>query len=415
MSDVSLQNERVPPKNRPRCLEHVAIVGPFQPAAIARMMPEEAASQLAGLKGFAGIPVQWLTGALVGAGIRTTLIGGVRGVESKLIESERLNVSIYKGSGGWPFLLNGRARERREILETLRKARPEIAHAMWTLEGGRAVGDWKGPKLLTVQDAAWEYVRLGWTPNAISTTYGIRWLLNTRETLARYKTVIAVSPYVEAYLRITPRFRGEIRVIPNAILEFPADQVLSEAFPRTDTITFACYGDPGPLKNIKSAIKAFRLLKQRLSGIRLLVFGKWDKDKQAYADDKDVIFMGGLSHREFLRYLAEEIDVWVHPSRIETQGIAFLEAILAGVPVVAGRESGAVPWALDYGRSGLLVDVENPPELADAMHFLASNRKKAMEMVERGRIFIQQNFSSERILELHLEYYRDILNQPSHE
>ncbi len=386
----------------------IVLAGPFQPQAIAELLPAEAAAQLDGLYNFAGIPIVLLTQAYVARSIQTTLIGGVRGAEPRFIKGKPLSVVIYRSSGGWPFVLNGRRSERAEILRHLGALRPRIVHAHWTLEAGRAVADWTGPKVLTVQDAAWEYMRLGWTPRPISTVYGLRWLANTSATLKRFRHVIAISPYTETYLRLTAKFRGEIRVIPNIIPPLPVDIHIREGFPKSGVVTFACYGDPGPLKNIATAIKAFRILSQSMSDLRLLVFGPgWDKLKDELSGD-GIEFRGGLPHGQFLRTLAMEVDFWVHPSRIETQGIVFCEAIQAGCPVVAGHRSGAVPWVLDYGRAGLLVDVENPDALAEGMRFLVLDRKGAVEQMEYGRHFIRENFNAERIVDLHLKYYEDI-------
>jgi glycosyltransferase involved in cell wall biosynthesis len=391
-------------------LESVTLAGPFQPEAISRLLPPEKAAQMAGLRGFNGVPVNLLAAALCSRGIKTTVIGGIRGAESRAIHSDPLSVVVYKGSGGWPFVLNGRLRERREILARLRELDPPIVHAHWTFEAGRAVADWKGPKLLTVQDAAWEYARLGMTPTPISVAYGTRLLANTSATLSRFRHIIAISPYTEAYLRLVPRFRGEIRVIPNIVPELPPDLSPSDRFPRSGRVTFACYGNPGPLKNIPAAIRAFRLLAKRVPDARLLVFGSgWERLQAETPAREGIEFRGGIPHAQFLRALVDEVDIWVHPARIETQGLVLCEALQAGCAVVAGRNSGAVSWTLDYGRAGLLVDVEDANELAEGMRTLIDRREHALQMVSRGRQFIRDNFAAERIVDLHLDFYRDIL------
>ncbi len=388
----------------------VTLAGPFQPEAIAKLLPPEKAAQMAGLRGFNGVPVNLLASALCSRGIKTTVIGGIRGAESRVIQSDPLSVVVYKGSGGWPFLLTGRLRERRAILDRLRELDPPIVHAHWTFEAGRAVADWKGPKLLTVHDAAWEYARLGMTPNPISVAYGTRLLANTSATLSRFRHIIAVSPYTEAYLRLVPRFRGEIRVIPNIVPELPPDLTPSEQFPKSGRVTFACYGNPGPLKNIPVAIQAFRLLARSIPDARLLVFGGgWERLKAETPEREGIEFRGGVPHAQFLRSLVDEVDIWVHPGRIEQHSLVLCEALQAGCAVVAGRNSGGVSWTLDYGRAGLLVDVEDPDELAEGMRTLIDRRAHALQMISRGRQFIRDNFSAERIVDLHLEFYRDIL------
>jgi len=121
-----------------------------------------------------------------------------------------------------------------------------------------------------------------------------------------------------------------------------------------------------------------------------------------------VEFRGAKPHLMFLKELGSEIDIWVHPSRTEAHPISICEAIQAGCPVIAGRSSGAVPWTLDDGRAGILVDIEDPAEIAQAMLGLVRNRELALELVSYGRAMILSKWNPNRIVEMHLEYYRDI-------
>ena len=77
--------------------------------------------------------------------------------------------------------------------------------------------------------------------------------------------------------------------------------------------------------------------------------------------------------------------------------------------MIAGRSSGGVPWTLDYGRAGILVDVENPAEIAEAMLGIVHNRERALELVTYGRRMILEKWSPDRIVEMHLEYYKEIV------
>ena len=113
----------------------------------------------------------------------------------------------------------------------------------------------------------------------------------------------------------------------------------------------------------------------------------------------------------FLRSLASEIDIWVHPSRIEAHRITICEAIQAGCPVIAGAQAAAVPWTLDYGKAGMLVDIERPEKVAEAMLALVRDRQRALALVSYGRRMILDRFSPDHVLDLHLQYYRDVISQ----
>jgi glycosyltransferase involved in cell wall biosynthesis len=389
---------------------HIVLAGHFDPSTIGPMIGGEAGKALAGLSGAPGVPIHHLASEFARRGIQTTVIGGIIGAREVYAQSSPLSAIVYPKRGRIAWIADGYGQERRLIDRYLRKIHPTIVHAHWTMEAARAVADWDGPKVLTVHDAAWEWARLGWSwrwgPLAHVAT--LRWLANTSAVLARFQHVIAVSPYVESYLRQKHGFRGEIRVIPNGIPPLPASVEVKNTFPKTGHVTFGCYGHPWPLKNLPAGIRAFLRVHEELPNSRLVVYGTgWERERGRYVN-LPIEFRGAKPHLKFLQELGSEIDIWVHPSRTEAHPISICEAIQAGCPVIAGRSSGAVPWTLDNGRAGVLVDVEDPVEIAQAMLGLVHDRERALELVAYGRDMILKKWSPDRIVEMHLEYYKEI-------
>jgi glycosyltransferase involved in cell wall biosynthesis len=391
--------------------QHIVLAGHFDPSIMGPIIGGEAGDALAALSGDPGVPIHHLATEFARRGIRTTILGGLSGDRELYAQSSPLSAIVYPKRGRTAWIADGWRQERRLILQYLRKINPTIVHAHWTMEAARAVADWDGPKVLTVHDAAWECARLGWNwkwgPLAHAAT--LRSLANTSAILARFQHIIAVSPYVECYLRQKHRFRGEIRVIPNGIPPLPASVQVPNSFPKTGRVTFGCYGSPWPLKNVRAALHAFLRVHEELPNSRLLIYGTgWESEGSRYGN-MPIEFRGAKPHIEFLSELGSEVDIWVHPSRTEAHPISICEAIQAGCPVIAGRSSGAVPWTLDYGRAGILVDVEDPAEIAQAMLGLVRNRELALELVTYGRQMILDKWSPDRIVEMHLEYYREIV------
>nr|MDQ6929635.1 glycosyltransferase family 4 protein [Candidatus Eremiobacteraeota bacterium] len=64
---------------------------------------------------------------------------------------------------------------------------------------------------------------------------------------------------------------------------------------------------------------------------------------------------------------------------VEGFGIVYLEAAMASLPAVGGRNSGAED-AIEDNESGLLVDGDNPAEIAEAVGFLLQDRARAAGM-----------------------------------
>ena len=93
-----------------------------------------------------------------------------------------------------------------------------------------------------------------------------------------------------------------------------------------------------------------------------------------------------LGHVDFARLAGEyrRADVFCLPSRQEGFGIVFLEAMAAGLPIVAAR-AAAVPEVVIDGESGVLVDPDRPDELAAALDRLISDPGERRRLGEAGR------------------------------
>ncbi len=123
-----------------------------------------------------------------------------------------------------------------------------------------------------------------------------------------------------------------------------------------------------------------------------------------------VRFVGHLPYAETLREEAAA-SVLLHPALEESFGMTTLEAMALGTPVVAGRDSGNIPYLLDGGRAGTLCDVRSPESMADAVLSLLDNPGKAAELGQRAGALARERFSEEAAIEEYLRYYRDILER----
>lgn len=102
-----------------------------------------------------------------------------------------------------------------------------------------------------------------------------------------------------------------------------------------------------------------------------------------------------LGHRTDVGRLLPEFDIFVLPSLSEGMPNAVLEAMAAGVPVVA-TDVGGVPEVVEQERTGLLVPPGNAGALAAALVRLAEDANLRSRMSACARGVVETNFSLER-------------------
>ena len=115
-----------------------------------------------------------------------------------------------------------------------------------------------------------------------------------------------------------------------------------------------------------------------------------------------------LPGRTEIRDWLERADVFVHSSRWEGFGIVLLEAMLAGLPIVATRVS-AVPEVVVDGETGLLVDAGDHDGLAAHLEALLTDKARAATLGEAGRRRALTEFSVTRMADRTVAVYDEVL------
>jgi glycosyltransferase involved in cell wall biosynthesis len=140
----------------------------------------------------------------------------------------------------------------------------------------------------------------------------------------------------------------------------------------------------------------------QVPNLRLVVVGDGDDAshlkgiaRNGAAADR-IEFRGAVDDVE-LRRLYAGCMVFAMPSEKEGFGIAFLEAMAHGKPVIAADSAGT-PEVVLHGETGLLVPHGDRKRLAEAIVALAGDSERARAMGERGRERVQQHFSYQRYL-----------------
>lgn len=149
--------------------------------------------------------------------------------------------------------------------------------------------------------------------------------------------------------------------------------------PKTKSKNSAVYfGRLGFEKNIDVVLKAFALACKKVP-LTLSIIGSGPAEKslkdlaKELGIQKKVKFNGYLFGNSLVKEIAKH-SFYVSASTIETQGIATLEAMALGLPVI-GADERAMKEAVMHGRNGFLFKAGDVKQLAEYMEKLASNAK----------------------------------------
>jgi len=115
-----------------------------------------------------------------------------------------------------------------------------------------------------------------------------------------------------------------------------------------------------------------------------------------------------LGARQDIPDLLSAADVFIMPSRSEGLGIAALEAMAAGLPVVASRVGG-LAQAVVHGETGLLFPAEDVDALRDAWRTLLEDRELRERLAAAGAVRVDENFRSDRMVADYESLYREVL------
>jgi len=152
-------------------------------------------------------------------------------------------------------------------------------------------------------------------------------------------------------------------------------------------------------KNHRLALEAFRQLAADFPSALLLLVG--DGPERARLESAAVELqlsakMKFLGSRSDVRRLLSAADVAILTSLSEGIPLSLIEAMAAGLPVVA-TSVGGVPEVVEHGVTGLLVPSENPSALSDALRSLANDSELRTRLGNSGRKRAIEEFDEERM------------------
>lgn len=202
---------------------------------------------------------------------------------------------------------------------------------------------------------------------------------------------------------------GALFVIPNAvhIAHFTAEiddrklnEVRKELAMKEEDVFLVTTSRLVKKNGIDDVIRAVALLPER---VHFVIYGSGPDEemlrklvKKEGAENR-VHFGGHIDHSDMPKYL-KACDIFIRPSRSEGMGNSFIEAMAAGLPVIATQEGGIADFLFDAARNpgklatGWAVDKDSPGQIAEAVRDIIANPERVRVVTKIAKTMVIEKY-----------------------
>ncbi len=262
--------------------------------------------------------------------------------------------------------------------------------------------------------------RSGFKPNVVSvwgsdvTVFGKSWWgkMVLRRVVGRATAVTATSEFLKSEInRLIPDISAAVEVIPFGVdvppscPSLPPGAIVNICFLKSHRMIY------GP----DILMKAFAKARAKMPSLRLNLAGRGSmtEDLQALANSLGIVdavsFVGWLDRSQIYPFLQTQ-HLLAMPSRMESFGVAALEAAACGRPVVA-TSVGGVHEVVRDGVTGFLVPPDDPEALAESILKVAGDRVLMQRLGSHGYAMARDNFAWSRSLDVMAQLYDRLINE----
>ncbi|WP_415820753.1 glycosyltransferase [Bordetella tumbae] len=206
------------------------------------------------------------------------------------------------------------------------------------------------------------------------------------------------------------------RVVPHGMADVAVSAV-EDSDHRGDAVNVLYVGRLEPRKGIDVLLEAIPVVMEACPSVRFTLVGDdtlpgpdgstykkaFLKRHSRQAWLSSITFAGRLEQEALLQAYAQA-DVFVAPSRFESFGLVFLEAMRVGKPVI-GCRAGGMPEVVEDGSNGLLAEPGDVQSLAQAIIKLVDSADLRDQMGRAGLQRFQEHFTARRMSEKSGELY----------
>jgi glycosyltransferase involved in cell wall biosynthesis len=330
----------------------------------------------------------WLQNVADGSGTAAA-IGGL----GRALRARGHHVARVAPLVPWPAGLTARRLLFNLYVPALVRALPYDLVVGFDIDGALLAGRSPAPYVCSVKGVIAEELR-----HEGGAVRSLLWSLSRleRRNVRRAPLVLTTSDYcrraIGRHYGVAP---AQVRVVPEGI-DLPAWRAAVEApgGPEREGQTILCVARQYPRKHVADLLRAFARLAPRFPRARLVVVGDGPEHPRlralaaALGLGPRALLLGALPDDALVAWY-RRAGIFCLPSVQEGFGIVFLEAMAAGLPIVAAA-SAAVPEVVPDGQAGALVPPGDVPALVEALAALLASPPLRARLGSFGRSHVSR-------------------------
>jgi N-acetyl-alpha-D-glucosaminyl L-malate synthase BshA len=237
----------------------------------------------------------------------------------------------------------------------------------------------------------------------------------TKFSIEESDGVTTVSNYLEEETRRVFSLKRDIRVISNFVdterFQPGGATCGRNHFAQPDEKIIMHMSNYRPVKNAPQVVMAFNIIQKKIPSKLVLVGDGPDAGNvlnlaQELGLSNKVMFLG---NQDRVQYILPMADLFLLPSASEAFGLAALEALSCGVPVVASK-IGGLPEFIEDDVNGFLVPVNDIEAMAEKALKILTDDNLAKKLSAKGRQMAMDKYRTEDVIGKYMEYYEDVIS-----
>jgi glycosyltransferase involved in cell wall biosynthesis len=222
-------------------------------------------------------------------------------------------------------------------------------------------------------------------------------------------TLFEKNKELEAGLGCPPE---KIHIVPNGIYTGDFEVINEDA--DDGYLNIGSITRVAPIKDIKTMLQSFNIVKRSIKNARLFIIGPCDEDEKYYKEClllierlklKDVVFTGRVDIKEYIG----KMNMLILTSISEGQPFVILEGMAAGKPFISTNVGGCseLLYGSDdgLGQSGIVVPMMDPSAIALAIVKMGMDKEMMKNMGAIGKKRVKKYYTAEKCIESYKEIY----------